>query len=350
MNFRGEDAGALLVSIIAVNYNCKKWLERFFSSIRAQTIFDKIELILVDNTSTDGSAEMCKEQLATWPNGVFLPTGGNFGFGGGNNRGAAIARGKYFLFINPDVWFEPDCLEKLVQGIEAAGTGAGCARVMDYDSETIQTLGSRGFDIFGCAVAVGDKQQMPRPFTVSTFFFLRQDLFQKVGKFDEEFFLYAEEMDLSWRVWISGDAITLVSSAKIHHQGASSGDRTVENRTNESKRFYANRNQLLTILKDARGLLLVLALNQIALIAVEAVVGALLARRFSFMHWSLLKPVADCWRLRGHIAAERQRIRSFRRRGDLWILRRFLTYRFGRWKDVKRLFKSGVRIEVVRFT
>src|ERR1043165_5025186 len=98
MNSRGEVTHPLLVSIIAVNYNCKKWLERFFSSIRAQTIFDKIELILVDNTSTDGSAEMCKEQLATWPNGVFLPTGGNFGFGGGNNRGAEIARGKYFLF------------------------------------------------------------------------------------------------------------------------------------------------------------------------------------------------------------------------------------------------------------
>jgi GT2 family glycosyltransferase len=250
--------------------------------------------------------------------------------------------------VNPDVWLEPNCLAQLVAGTERAGTGMGSALLLDYDSDNVQNRGAAGFDIFGCGTAVKKNETMPQPFMTATFFFVHGDFFQKLGGFDEKFFLYNEEMDLSWRAWIAGDAIEMIQTARIHHQGVSSGDRNTENRTNETKRFYANRNQLLAIVKNAHGLLLVLALNQTALIAVEAVVGALLTRRFSFMRWSLLKPIADCWRMRGHIVAERRRIRSFRRRGDLWIIRRFFTFRFGRWMDVKRLFKSGVRIDKAR--
>src|SRR6185437_807509 len=121
MNSDGD--AKFLVSVVAVNYNGKEWLNRFFRSLRSQTIFDRTEVILVDNTSTDGSAEICRQEMDSWPNGVFLPTGGNYGFGGGNNRGAAAARGKYLLFVNPDVWLEPNCLAELVAGLDKAGTG-----------------------------------------------------------------------------------------------------------------------------------------------------------------------------------------------------------------------------------
>lgn len=334
-----------LVSLIIVNYNCKKWLDRFFPSLRAQTIFDRAEFVIVDNTSTDGSAEICQKEMASWPNGVFLPTGGNYGFGGGANRGAAIARGKYLFFLNPDVWLEPDCVEELVAKAETIPTKAASPLVLDYDSNDIQAQGAAGFDFFGCMISPRAGEKLSEPFAVATFFFILRDLFVQLGRFDEEFFLFNEEMDLSWRIWLSGESISQITSAKVHHQGASSGDRAVENRTSESKRFYANRNQILAIAKNARHILLVLVLNQIALITVEAVAGALLARRFSFARWALLKPVGDCWRLRKHISAERKRIRSFRRRGDLWILRRFFRLGLGRWMDVKRLLQSGVKID-----
>lgn len=347
MKFPGEDRP--LISIISVNFNGRKWLDRFFSSLREQTIFNRIEIILVDNSSTDGSAEICRKELEAWPNGTFLGTGGNFGFGGGNNRGAAIARGKYFLFVNPDVWFEPNCLAELVAGMEKAGTGMGCALLLDYGSNNVQARGAAGFDVFGCMTSVRNDDVMPHPFAVATFFCVHRDAFEKLGGFDEEFFLYNEEMDLSWRAWIAGYAVTMVESARIHHQGVSSGDRSVENRTNETKRFYANRNQLLALLKNSRGPLLALVLSQMALITVEAIAGALLARRFSFAKWSFIKPITDCWRLRKHILAERRRIRGYRKHGDLWILRKFFTFRFGRWMDVKRLMQArGVKIDRAR--
>lgn len=345
MNSSGASSQPPLVSVVVVNYNCKKWLEPFFLSLRVQTIFDRVEIIMVDNTSKDGSAEMCEKEMATWPDGVFLQTGGNYGFGGGGNRGAAIARGKYVFFLNPDVRLEPDCLEELVKRAKETKSKVACPLVLDYDTENIQGQGASGFDFFGCMTAPRAGQNPETLFAVATFYFIERELFQKLGGFDEEFFLYNEEMDLSWRAWIAGESVTLFRSARIHHQYASNGERAVENRTSERKRFYANRNQLLTILKNADGLLLLLALNQLALITVEAMVGTLLARQLSFMRWDLFKPVAECWRLRHHIRQERKKNRMLRQRGDWWMLCHFFQLGMGRWADVQRLFKSGLKID-----
>ncbi len=106
MNPAGTTNQPFLVSIVVVNYNCKKWLDRFFPSLRAQTIFDRIEVIMVDNTSGDGSAEICEREMVTWPNGVFLQTGGNYGFGGSSNRVTKIVNmeaggylGVFFILV-----------------------------------------------------------------------------------------------------------------------------------------------------------------------------------------------------------------------------------------------------------
>jgi N-acetylglucosaminyl-diphospho-decaprenol L-rhamnosyltransferase len=345
MNSPGTTKQPLLVSVVVVNYNCKKWLDRFFPSLRAQTIFDRTEVIMVDNTSVDGSAEICEKEMTAWPNGVFLQTGGNYGFGGGSNRGAKIARGKYLFFLNPDVWLEPNCLEELVRRAEDGEAHVACPRVLDYDSDTPQMVGASGFDLFGCLIPVRPGDNFNYLFAAGTFFFISRGFFQRLGGFDEEFFLYNEEMDLSWRAWIAGESISLISSAHIHHQGASSGERAVENRTNETKRFYANRNQLLVIFKNARFLLLLLALSQVTLIGIEAIIGTFLARRFSFLQQAFLRPLADCWRLRRHILEKRKKIRLLRRHGDWWILRHFFRFGFGRWMDVKLLLKSGVKID-----
>jgi GT2 family glycosyltransferase len=336
---------SFLVSVVVVNYNCKKWLNRFFRSLRTQTIFSRTEIIMVDNTSKDGSAEICEKEMAAQPNGVFLQTGGNYGFGGGSNRGAKIARGKYLFFLNPDVWLETNCLEELVRHAEDGQLKVAGPRVLDYDSDSLQVMGASGFDLFGGMIPARFDKNPDQLFAIGTFYFISREFFGKLGEFDEEFFLYNEEMDLSWRAWMAGEIIKSVPSARVHHQGASSGERTVENRTSETKRFYANRNQLLVILKNAQSLLLVLALSQAALITVEAVVGSILAWRVSFFYWASLKPMADCWRLRRHILEQRKKNHQFRQHGDWWILRHFFRFGFGRWTDIKRLFKFGVKIE-----
>jgi N-acetylglucosaminyl-diphospho-decaprenol L-rhamnosyltransferase len=337
-----------IVTLVVVCYNCKEWLERFFQSLKEQTIFERCEILMVDNSSKDGTAEACEREMKTWTNGRFVPTGGNYGFGGGCNYGARQARGKYLFFLNPDVWFEPNCLEELVRQAESSTAKVFSAVEMNYDgydfTRGVHGQGASGFDIFGCTTEASWKENPDKLFAIGTFYFIRSDLFQKVGGFDEEFFVYGEEMDLSWRARIAGESIELVRGAHVHHAASGCTDHH-QARTTEFRRFYANRNQLIIILKNSQSFLLLMVFTHIALIAVEALAGAVMARKFSFVTTSLFKPVADCWRLRGYIMAQRRFIRSYRLRGDWWITRRFFRLQFGHWTDIKRFLKPGIAID-----
>ena len=74
------------VSVIVLNYNGARWLARCLESLRAQTIFDQIEVVLADNVSSDGSERLGKQIIASWPRGVFVQHSQNLGYCEGNNR------------------------------------------------------------------------------------------------------------------------------------------------------------------------------------------------------------------------------------------------------------------------
>jgi N-acetylglucosaminyl-diphospho-decaprenol L-rhamnosyltransferase len=285
--------------------------------------------------------------MKSWPNGRFVPTGGNYGFGGGCNFGARVARGKYLFFLNPDVWFETNCLEALVQHAEASSAKVFSAVELGYDNQEFMPgshgQGAPGFDIFGCTTAPSPKENLDQLFAIGSFYFIERNLFEKLGGFDDVFFVYGEEMDLSWRARIAGESIELVRAARVHH--AASGCTDTTGRTNEFRRFHANRNQILMLLKNSNGPLLLLVFTQILLITVEAVAGALLSRSSSFIRMSLFKPIASCWQLRGYIREQRRKIRGYRQRGDWWITRRFFRFGFGHWGDIKRFLRWKIVID-----
>jgi GT2 family glycosyltransferase len=348
MNGDRQVSGAAppLVSVIVLNYNGARWLERCTDSLRTQTIFDKVEVIVADNVSTDGSERLASQLMQGWPRGRFIQHGQNLGYCEGNNRAAADAWGEYLLFLNNDTWLEPNCLELLLAEVRRTGAAAAGPLVLNYEDDSFQSLGAFGFDIFvlastRAASAATREVLMPE----GCAYLIRRDLFQQLGRFDSEFFMFADEFDLSWRVWISGHRAMAVPSARLHHRGAAQvnpagGGVTVEFRTSDTKRFYTNRNSLLVLLKSARHLLLLLVPLQLGLLAIEALVSLLLVRRWSFVSRAYLGAVADCWRLRRHILAERRRIRQFRRRGDLFMLR-FLRFRLNRWDELQRLRRLG---------
>ena len=343
---QSSDAAKPLVSVIVLNYNGARWLERCLDSLRAQTIFDQIEVIVADNVSSDNSARLGKRIVESWPRGLFMQHGQNLGYCEGNNRAAKAARGEHLLFLNNDTWLEPGCLEHLLAEVRRTGAGAAGPLVLNYDDDSFQSLGAFGFDVFGLAST--------RAFAVETrgvlmpegcAYLIRRELFQQLGRFDPEFFMFADEFDLSWRVWISGHRAIAVPSARLHHRGAAQvnpagGGSTVEFRTSDTKRFYTNRNSLLVLLKNARCFLLLLVPLQLGLLVLEAVASLALVRRWSFVKRAYWDAVADCWRLRRYIAAERRRIGQFRRRGDFWMLR-FLCWRLNRWDELRRLRRFG---------
>jgi GT2 family glycosyltransferase len=335
-----------LVSVVIVNFNGHAWMHRCLDSLKAQTIFKRIEVFVADNASTDRSDILSEELLAGWSNGFFIQNGKNVGFAAGTSTSVARSRGKYLFFLNPDVWLEPDCLQKLVEAADNSGVGAAGAVVLDYDTDNVQTRGGVGFDLFGNALTPRAGTVPDHLFVACGFYFVRTDLFNRLGGFDPVSFLYGEETDLSWRVWIAGETIIHVPNARIHHRGAfianpKGGTRIVEVRTNEMKRFYANRNNLLLLLKNCRHVLLVLALTNILWMVAETMIGCVLLRRLSFFRKTCLAVLADCWRLRDHIFEQRRKINLFRKRGDFWMLR-FFSPRFARWDDIARIFRLGL--------
>jgi len=333
------------VTLIIVCHNDGKWLPRCLESARAQSIFERIELIIADNASEDGSDTLARKLIAGWPNALFLATGGDCGFGVACNRAAKVARGRYLYFINPDTWMELDCLEQLLETTERERAGAAGGLLLDYEDQSVQGEGGMGFDFSGNCTSSKRPKNQAVLMCPACFIFVRKDLFAQIGMFDEKLFLYGEEMDFSWRIWIAGEKIVRAFTAKIHHRGAvgvnpAGGIRVTENRTSVQKRFLANRNRLLTIAKCQQHVLLLMLVPCTLLILLEGVGTWILARSWSLANATCFAALTDFWRLRRHVWEERRRIATFRRRGDFWMLR-FFRLRFGRWDEVKKILKAG---------
>jgi len=338
---------APVVSVVVLNYNSAAWLDRCLASLAAQTMACQIEVIVADNASTDASDLLAADLLRDKPGWRMLRYRKNLGYCGGNNGAARRAQGQFLLFLNTDTWLEPDCLERLMTEVRAAGAVAATPLVMEYRDDTLQSSGELGFDLFGLPCGpdgwVGQQEVL---IANGPALFVDAAWFRKLGGFDPQFFMYADEYDLCWRAWVAGGKVILAPSARLHHRGSAAvnpagGQRMLENRTSDTKRFYANRNVLLVLLKNSQHLLLLMIPLQLGMLAVEAVAMLLLVRRWSFFQRSYLGAIVDCWRLRGHILAERRRVRSFRQRGDFWMLR-FFQPRLNRWREFRRCQRIGL--------
>lgn len=336
-----------LVSVVILNFNGRAWLPRCIESLGNQTILDKVQVIVADNASTDGSDQVaCQLLNQLRSDGKVVQNGGNLGYCEGNNRGAAEAQAKYLLFLNTDTWLEKDCIEKLVEGVEKLKADSASPMVLDYDDNSFQGNGAFGFDVFG--YLTNKKKPLPDGIIFAApgcALLVKKDVFERLGGFDKEFFMYADEADLAWRLTLSGARTITVPEARVHHRGAvaanpKGGEKVVEFRTNEMVRFFATRNSLLVILKNAQHLLLLLAFTQCLWVLLEMLAVLVITRRWSAVRLAYLRAFADLWRLRHHIAKERRRIRELRRHGDFWMIR-FLRLRPGRWVDVQKLFRHG---------
>ena len=342
----GRASGNPRVSIVVLNYNGVEWLPKCFASLKTQTIVEQMEVIMVDNCSTDASVPTARALLADFPMACIVRNQSNLGFCEGNNVGARAAQGRYVFFLNNDTWLERDCMELLLDGTEQAGAVAATPYVLNYPDNTFQDFGFYGFDIFGLpssSVPVTATREIFIPGGCS--YLIRTDVFMQVGQFDGEYFIYSDDTDLSWRVWIAGYRIAGIYPAKVHHRGAAGvnpqgGIQTVEFRTTDHKRFLTNRNSLLTLLVNGQHLLVLLVIPQTMLLFLETLVGCALLKRRSFFRASFVNALLDCWRLRGHVAQRRRAVAAFRKRSDFWMLR-FFRLRLNRWWEIKRMLRLG---------
>ncbi len=331
------------VSVVIVTYNSAPFLPRLFESIRNQTAFDDLEVIVMDNGSSDDTVALCRQLSAAWPRAARIePRGQNFGYAVSSEAGVKLATGEYILNSNADTWLEPDCLEKLLYAIEDAKAASACATEAEMDSNKTAAPSPGGFDIFGRPTWTelvpntrSDSRQWDFCFMVAGAAFLtRRDVWNQLGGYDYKHFMYAEDDDISWKLWLAGYQNISVKSAIVHHRSGRGWE------IKEFTRYLVNRNSLIVVLKNAQHILLLCAFLQVLMLIGEAMLLLVISRRWKFVWNSYFKAIIDAFKMWRHILEKRKFNRRIRHRSDWAMARMFLRFRINRWDRVKDFFKG----------
>lgn len=230
------------ISIIIVNWNGKKWLDKCLSSFLNQT-YKKLEIILVDNASTDGSVEHVTENF---PNIKIIRNNKNLGFAAGNNTGIKEARGEYILRIDSDTWVENDFLERLLEFYENHDFDVIGPREKRYDGTGISNSYSP-IDFLGNP-AYRAVLKTKRPFALSGMcLFFKKSFYLETKGLDEDFFMYFEDVDWFWRLQLLKKKFDIAEGIYVHHFGSGSS----EGGELKHKMFlWRNQNSLQMLLKN----------------------------------------------------------------------------------------------------
>lgn len=242
------------LSIIILNYNTKKYLKNLLDSL-AQADFANIsyEIIVVDNGSSDGSQELIKKE---YKNVKLVKNGQNFGFSRANNIGARFAKGKYLLFLNSDTLVEKNSIKDLFLHIKNSDYVGGTAR-LELENGKLDPACHRGFPtpwnaffyftgiekILGKIKFFGGYHQgwknLKEAHQVDCIsgacFLIKKDIFKKLNGWDESYFIYGEDVDLSYRLKNFNYKLVFYPKAKIVHFKKKSGREKTLNKKIDQK-------------------------------------------------------------------------------------------------------------------
>jgi GT2 family glycosyltransferase len=234
------------LSIVIVNWNVRDLLRQCLSSVAQSLNQEKgrrlsVQTIVVDNASTDGSAEMLRSEF---PDVHVIANEENLGFTAGNNQGLAVSDGRYVLLLNPDTELVDDALAEMVAFMEGRPRVGALGPQLVYPDGRVQSS-RRRFPNFRTALLEGtflqqrfpnvgllkryyvldreDDQTQEVDWVVGACLLMRKSTLDEVGPLDERFFMYSEEMDWCYRAKKLGWQVVHFPEAQVvHHEGKSS--------------------------------------------------------------------------------------------------------------------------------
>jgi GT2 family glycosyltransferase len=231
----------LKLSVIIVNYNVKHFLEQALHSVRKASQHIPVEVFVVDNHSADGSGEMVRRKF---PEVILIENKENFGFSKANNQAMRLAKGEYFLLLNPDTVVQEDTFEKVVAFMDATqdagGVGVkmidGKGHFLPESKRSLPTPEVAFYKMFGLSALFPkskrfgkyhlgflDKDQTHEVEVLSgAFMMMRKSVLDQTGLLDEDYFMYGEDIDLSYRIIQAGfKNYYFPDTAIIHYKGES---------------------------------------------------------------------------------------------------------------------------------
>lgn len=248
------------VSIIILNYNGKKWLEKCLPTIK-KIKYKPLEIIIVNNGSTDDSGEFVRKKYANFRLLEIMP---NRGFAGANNYAVKKASGKYILLLNNDTQVTPDFLNPLVELMENdANVGVVQPQLRSMRNHSLIDSAASFYTSTGFLYHYGYMQEVKKKkynkplncYSVKgACMFMRRKDYIALGGLDEDFVCYVEESDLCHRFLLAGKKIIYLPKSYIYHYGG--GDMSIMEKS-ETTAFRAFRNRYYSYFKNLSWLELV---------------------------------------------------------------------------------------------
>lgn len=246
------------ISVIIINYNGEQYLKDCLDSFYSQTRKD-YEIILIDNCSTDRSIEIITRD---YPDITLIRNKANLGFAAGTNQGIKVVQGEYILTLNNDTRIERSFLEEMVSPMDDDPQVGICASKMLLPDGRINSTGlciSRSGAAWNRGMFERDSGQYAQQeevFGASAGAALyRKTMLDEIGLFDEDFFMYMEDVDLSFRARLAGWKCLFVPTAVVyHHHGGTAGYGS------DIAVYYGNRNIIWVVVKNYPSRLLLFSL------------------------------------------------------------------------------------------
>jgi GT2 family glycosyltransferase len=249
-----------LVAIVILNWNGKKYLEKFLDSVTGSSYLNK-RIIVADNASTDGSVSFLKEN---YPSVEIIQNSINGGFAKGYNDALTQVKADYYVLLNSDVEVTPGWIEPIISLMESDEKIAACQpKILSYKEKTrFEYAGACGgwIDRFGYPFSRGrifeyceeDKHQYddaaPCFWASGAAMFIKADLYHQLQGLDEYFFAHQEEIDLCWRLQHAGYSIYVQPASVVYHVGGGTLS------TGSSLKTFLNfRNNLIMLYKNLPG-------------------------------------------------------------------------------------------------
>lgn len=229
------------VSVVIVNYNVKHFLEQCLHSVEKSLKNIEGEIFVVDNNSVDGSCQMVTQKF---PNVRLIENKDNVGFSKANNQAIKQCKGQYILILNPDTFVQEDTLEKCVNFCnntpEAGAVGVkmidGKGEFLPESKRSLPTPEVAFYKIFGLSSLFPKSKRFGKyhlghldnnkihevEILAGAFMFVRNSVLKETGLLDETFFMYGEDIDLSYRIIKAGyKNYYFPESTIIHYKGES---------------------------------------------------------------------------------------------------------------------------------
>lgn len=305
------------LSIIIPHYDGLDQLQACLDSLLASDA-SSAEVIVVDNASLDH----CADRLALlYPQVTFVRSPVNTGCAGAWNEGARHARRRFLLFLNDDIRVPDTWVGSLVSALTTERVGCVCAvaffedrpDILNHAGGICDFLGFGENRAIGKPAATGLKEELPVFYAVATTLATRRDVWERVGGFDSCYFIYAEDLDWSWRVRLAGYEVRVEEAAIHYHRwGGSHIDL-------ERMVFLMERNQLRNLLKNyAAGTLLLLTpiflvVKSLRLLWLRLRAPPLARATLRAWGWNV-RNLRDTWRVR-------RGVQALRRVGDREVMR-----------------------------